>query len=66
MKKRRKFLAFSFPRLIQDYMTKKLLAVNSGWRTLAEISRETRPSLYSVYARGGGIGHIMTELKRRV
>jgi hypothetical protein len=46
-------------------MTKKLPIENSGWKTFAEISRETHLSLYSVYTRGGGMGPAKTELKRR-
>jgi hypothetical protein len=46
-------------------MARKLSSDSSGWRTLAEISRETRLSLYSIYGRGGGIGPLMSELKRR-
>jgi ABC-type transport system substrate-binding protein len=48
-----------------DHISKKLAQENSGWRTQAEIAKEAHLPIYSVYARGGGMGSLMIELKRR-
>ena len=56
------FLICSF---IEDYMRKRLSLEQSGWRTLAEVSKFGAIPLHSVYGRSGRFGLVFIELERK-
>ena len=50
---------------IEDYMRKRLSLEQSGWRTLAEVSKFGTIPLHSVYGRSGRFGLVFIELERK-
>ena len=56
------FLIFSF---IEDYVRKRFSLEQSGWRTLAEVSKYGAIPLHSVYGRRGRFGLVVIELERK-